>query len=252
MTLNTQQGLVRFLAPRADKTPVQEVRIGLGYTAVVLGRDCAGLAWTPKATHEGCAHMRSAGSLAGRPAAELLSWLEDPHDALSRAIGLATANALIATAPSPHTTDEQVLALLNLGPKDRVAMVGYFAPVIAKIEQTGCALDVIELNQCHLSTLSPEQGREALRRCTVAIITGTALVTGTIDDVLASLGEPRAAILLGPSSPLVAEPFLGTKLTHVAGSRVIDVGATLRVVGEGGGTPALKPHLRFLVQRLSN
>jgi len=51
--------------------------------------------------------------------------------------------------------------------------------------------------------------------------------------------------LLGPSSPLCGDVFSGTKITHVAGSRVKDADAVLRVVSEGGGTMLMKPFLDF-------
>jgi len=79
-------------------------------------------------------------------------------------------------------------------------MVGYFGPLVRDLKQTGCRLDIIELDTSRPDTLSPEAGRAVLAVCDVAILTGTSLVTGTIDDLLASLGRPRAAVLLGPSS----------------------------------------------------
>lgn len=94
-------------------------------------------------------------------------------------------------------------------------------------------------------TRSPQQGRAALAACTIAIITGTTLINGTFDEVCAGLKEPRAAVLLGPSSPLCADVFSGTGITHMAGSRVVDAGAILRIVSEGGGTMLMKRHLAF-------
>jgi uncharacterized protein (DUF4213/DUF364 family) len=165
---------------------------------------------------------------------------------LPRAIGLATANALLAALPQQQpTTREEVISTLHITPVDRVAMVGYFAPVIADLRKTGCRLDIVELNSHHVDTLTPEQGKEALAECTVAIITGTTLINGTCDEVLADVGTPRASVLLGPSSPLCAEAFIGTKITHVAGARVREADAILRVISEGGGTQMMKRYLDF-------
>ena len=129
---------------------------------------------------------------------------------------------------------------------DYVAMVGYFGPIISNLNKTGCRLDVVELNpERGENTLTPRQGKDALAACTVAIITGTTLINGTFDDVTAALGNPRAAVLLGPSSPLCGDIFRGTKITHVAGSRVLNADAVLRIVSEGGGTMIMKPYLDF-------
>ncbi|MBP1753305.1 MAG: hypothetical protein H6Q57_2141 [Geobacteraceae bacterium] len=233
MTLNVQKRLINFLEPDAVKATITDVRIGLGYTAVRTANGHTGVAWTPKAAAACCTHFQGAGTLAGRPATELLT------------IGLATANALLAGLPKPTTTKEEVISTLHITPADRVVMVGYFAPVIANLRKAGCRLDIVELSSHHGDTLTPEQGIEALAECTVAIITGTTLINGTLDEVLADVGTPRAAVLLGPSSPLCAEAFSGTKITHVAGSRVREADAVLRVISEGGGTQLMKRHLDF-------
>jgi uncharacterized protein (DUF4213/DUF364 family) len=241
-----QKRLIDKLLPQAERSTINDVRIGLGYTAVKLDTGQAGVAWTPRSSSSGCTHLKAAGNLAGSPAREILLMLADETSALDRALGLATANALLAALPQRPTIQEEVIASLGITSADRVAMAGYFAPVIGKLKKTGCRLDIIEMNP-HLgtNTLSPGQGQEALAACTVAIITGTTLINATFDEVSAALGNPRAAVLLGPSSPLCGDVFDGTKITHVAGSRVADADSVLRIVSEGGGTMLMKPHLEF-------
>ena len=241
-----QERLIGHLKPQAAAATVADVRIGLGYTAVRLDTGHAGVAWTPKEMTGGCTHLRSAGTLSGRCAAEILDMLADTQSALSRAVGLAVANALLAAAPVPAVSREEVISSLGITAADRVAMVGYFAPVVARLKGSGCRLDVVELNPFHAEgTLTPEQGEGALSTCTVAVITGTSLINGTFDTVCGQLGNPRAAVLLGPSSPLCAGAFHGTPITHVAGSRVKDPEAILRIVSEGGGTMVMKRYLAF-------
>jgi len=242
--LQIQQRLIDFLTPHTVNKTVTDVRIGLGYTAVRIDGGQVGVAWTPKAASDCCTHFQDAGNLAGTPAREVLALLANEKSALPRAIGLATANALLATLPQP-TTKEEIISMLHITPADRVAMVGYFAPVSADLRKTGCRLDIVELNSHHGDALAPEQGKEALAQCTVAIITGTTLINGTCDEVLADVGTPRAVVLLGPSSPLCAEAFAGTKITHVVGSRVREADAILRVISEGGGTQLMKRFLDF-------
>lgn len=244
--MTIQRQLVDFLAPGAADNLVSDVRIGLGYTAVALASGHAGVAWTPKSESHSCTHFSSAGSLTGRPASVLLSMLCHTQSPLARAVGLATANALLAALPHPPAIPDEVIHSLALTPDDRVAMVGHFAPVVANITKSGCHLDVIELKPGHGDMLGPEAGRSALGQCSVAIITATSLINGTLGGLLADLGSPRAAVILGPSTPLCPEAFQGTKITHLAGARVQDADAVLRVVSEGGGTMLMKPHLDFV------
>jgi uncharacterized protein (DUF4213/DUF364 family) len=244
MSLNTQNTLVEILTGAADQARVADVRIGLGYTAVRLDNGHAGLAWTPPGTAGCCTHLPLAGTLAGRPAIELLQMLAADVP-LQRTLGLATANALLAAGPLPETSKEEVVDGLRITESDHVAMVGYFGPLVRRIRVIGCRFDIIELDSSKPDVLTPEQGRAVLAECSVAIVTGTSLVTGTCDELLADLGQPREAVLLGPSAPFCASLFVGTPLTRVAGARVVNADGVLQVVSEGGGTPRLKSHVSF-------
>ena len=246
MTLEIQRRLLEHLAPAARDRLAADIRIGLGYTAVRLDSGHAGLAWTPGSDAASCTHFRGAGTLVGQPAGALLAFLLDEKADLARAIGLATANALLASLPQPITSREEVVSTLGVTAGDRVAMVGYFGPLVSGLKATGCRLDILELRPHPGETLPPDQGREALARCDVALLTGTSLINGTCDGLLASLGRARAAVLLGPSAPLCPEVFAGTGITHLAGARVREPDAVLRIVSEGGGTMILKKHLDML------
>lgn len=240
-----QTRLFEHLKSPSESFSVADVRIGLGYIAVQLNNGQCGVAWTPKSESSSCTHVPQAGTLNGSPAAELLSFLIDKGSSLKRAIGLATANAVLASLPRPMASRDEVIASLGIQPADRVVMVGYFAPIVAQIRQTGCTLRIVELNPHPGETIPPEEGHDALANATVAILTGTSVINGTCDELLSALGQPRAAVLLGPSTPLCPEVFAGTKITHLAGSRVREADSILRIVSEGGGTMIMKKNLDF-------
>lgn len=243
--LTVQKRLVNFLLPHAENLAINDVRIGLGYTAVKLNNGYGGVAWTPNSSPASCTYFNDAGTLTGRPVKELLAMLGDEVSCLARALGLATANALLASLPNRTKLREEVISSLHITQEDRVAMVGYFGPIVPQLRKIGCQLDILELNDKHSDTLPPEKAGDVLGTCTVAIITGTTIINGTFDELNGSLGMPRAAILLGPSSPLCGDVFQNTKITHIAGSRVRDTDAVLRIVSEGGGTMVMKQYLDF-------
>lgn len=244
MPLSMQNLLVEYLAAPASEVRIADVRIGLGYSAVRLDSGHAGLAWTPLPESGGCSHLKTAGTLTGRSALELLHMLATEQPLL-RTIGLATANALLACLPQPPTSKEEIIDGLHITAADHVVMVGYFGPLVKKLQDSGCRFDIIELDSSRPGVLSPQQGRSVLAACSVAILTGTSFVTGTVDELLGDLGQPREAVLLGPSAPFCPEIFSGTPLTRIAGARVLDAEGALRVVSEGGGTPMFKPYVSF-------
>jgi uncharacterized protein (DUF4213/DUF364 family) len=245
MPKTIQQKIIDFLNPVAKSLVVTDVRIGLGYTCIRLNNGNIGLAWTASAYSGSCTHESRAGTLAGRPAEELLEMLASPHRPLSKSLGLATANALAAGLPRPDTTTANVLELVNVQPSDHVVMAGFFGPLVPKLRQTGCRLDIFELKRDKPDTISPAEGRASLAVCSVAIITATSIVTGTIDELLSGLGSPRAVVILGPSSFMHPKVFEDTLVTHIAGARIHNAAAVEKIVSEGGGTMILKQHMDF-------
>lgn len=237
---------IRLLEPAAASRRIADIRIGLGFTCALLDSGHAGLAWTGASESTGCTKMMRAGSMAGSSAADILKLLADDSQ-ISRSAGLAAANALIASvaANKAAANGTDILDILNLQPEDYVVMAGFFGYLIPKIKKTGCRFDVVELDGSFPDVLSPEQGRAAFAECSVALITSTSVVTGTIDGLLDSLRNHRAAVMLGPSTLMLPEIFRGTPVTHLAGSWVTNSSKALQTVSEGGGTMVLKPYMDF-------
>lgn len=240
-----EQKIIEFLKPASRRLVVADVRVGLGFTSVRLDDGNMGLAWTAESDSGGCTHEPKAGRLAGSSAETLLDMLASISNPLSRSIGLAAANAIAAGLPRPETTTVDILDLIDIQASDHVVMVGFFGPLIPKIRSTGCRFDILELKSDKPGTLSPEEGREPLSKCSVAIITGTSIVTGTLDGLLSGLGSPRAAVILGPSTFMRPEVFAGSPVTHLSGARIRDTQAMERIISEGGGTMIMKQHMDF-------
>ncbi len=230
---------------RGNNTVIEEVRIGLGYVGVRLDDRRMGLAAVP--LHElpaGCSVCPDAGRVAGSKALSLLGSLIEGQNPLSRALGLAAANAVLHTEFGED--ERNSLSIMKLTPEDHVAMVGLFTPMVPKIERTGAKLTVIERNPARLAVLDKKDSDRILKECTVAIITATALLNDTLEEILNGLGDPRHVAILGPSTPLLPEIFQGTPVHHLGGAIVRDTGKCMQIISEGGGTPAMRPYLRSI------
>jgi uncharacterized protein (DUF4213/DUF364 family) len=239
--------LYERLEASAKNRKVADLRIGLGYVGVRLDNNAAGIAAVLfDALPHGCMVIPTAGSFAGSSASDLLKYLTDGKNPLEVSIGLACANALIGKPPADCADDKEATTYLNLKHGEKVTMVGLFAPLVEKIRATGAILTVIEKNPRRLELLSPAAKQQALQDCDVAIITATTLLNNTFEETVSSLGRPRSVAVLGPSTPLVPEIFHGTPVTHLGGAVVADSARALQIISEGGGTPALRPYLRFV------
>ena len=241
--MGIHQKLIECATPWAEGQLIKELRFGLGYSCVELNDGRMGIAWTPDQKTCSCTHLEAAGTIAGRPAAEILNWLMRDN-ALERTAGLAVFNALNARKERLFTEGEAT-ALLKIQSSDHVVMVGYFTPVLPAIKATGCRFEVVELDPEMPDVISPDQGFKALAECDIAIITATSIINGTCDGLLGALKRNRGAVILGPSTPMCPEAFTGTRITQLSGSYVKDADQVKTIISEGGGTRLLKKHLRF-------
>jgi hypothetical protein len=234
--------------PQAAEHRAVDVRIGLGYTAVLLENGCCGLAYTFRhETGGGCCAFREAGSLYGRPAADLLAYANSP-DVISSAVALATVNAL--TAP-PRDSVADGLELMSAYAEDEVGMVGFFGPLVEPLKKRFKALHIFERMPNHGQGVLPQEAQdEILPRCQIAIITATSLLNRTLDNLLVYCKNAREVMLLGPSTPYAPEILAAKGVTILSGMQVTDAALALRVISEGGGTMRLLPAMRKVSVRI--
>ncbi len=226
-----------------------DVRIGLGYTAVALDDGRCGLAFTlHEQEYESCTVIADAGTLAGRKAAELLSWIKQ-SDVTACAVGLAAANALIEIPPGAVGAD--ILDLLPVGSEDTVGMIGYFGPLVGPIKKRARAMHVFERKPIpDLGVLPDSAAGDLLPQCQIVVLSATTLLNHTIDALLDSCKAAREIAILGPSTPFLPEPFRQRGVTILSGVQVMDGPRVLRVVSEAGGTRSFGRATRKLTLRI--
>jgi len=240
------EALYERTKPAAEGTEVLDLRVGLGYVGARLGNHSMGLAaLLSGAISSGCLVLQNAGTYAGSSASSLLKYLVEGKNPLERAIGLATANALI-DPPRDAMDDREATSYFNLQAGERVVMIGLFSPLVQRILSTGATLTVIEKNPERMEMPGEREKEKALKGCDIAIITATTLLNNTFEETINSLGMPRCVAVIGPSTPLLPEIFLETPVTHLGGAVVADPDRIMRIISEAGGTPAMRPALRFV------
>ena len=220
---------------------VVDVRIGLGYTAVALDNHSIGLAYTPLEDKKGCNILPQEVIFHERPADLVAKHFLSPN-LIEVAVGLATINAILNT-PRKDLVSGNPLSIIDLRPEDKVAMVGFFEPLVKKIKSQVQELWVFERSEDRFSeALSELEMAEYLPQATIAIITSVTLINKTLEEILELLENPRECILLGPSTPLLPEIFHDRKVSMLSGLIVKEV-EILKVVSEAKGTKAFGPYV---------
>jgi hypothetical protein len=235
--------LISSLMDRACERTVRRTILGSRFCAIMLDDGATGMAnLCPEVCGKPSRPVSDCLPQPGSPAVDAMATLAPPTRS---AVGLATANAL---ANRPEQWNERreagaatgdLLEVLELKSDDQVGMVGCFGPLVEPIGRRVRRLFIFERSPRLTSDLLPEsQAGELLPQCSVAIITATTLLNGTIDALLAAAANCREVVVLGPSTPLVPEVFIEAprRVSLLAGVVVTDATELLRVVARGGGT----------------
>ncbi|MGB9938465.1 Rossmann-like domain-containing protein [Methanosarcina sp.] len=236
--------LKKDLGPALKEIEVKDVRIGLAYTGVMLSENYGGVACTPLYEFSCCPALGFTDALKGKTADKVLE-LALSENPLEAAVGIATSNALSQMLLDLEPKNFQVsnIDILDLiKPEDRVAMVGYFGPLVPRILNITGKLTVLEKREIkapQTRTLPSEKAGEILPASDVIILSASTLANRTFDELLSLREAAREIILLGPSAPLYPAPFFERGITAIMGTRILDPWTMLTVVSEAGGTKKL-------------
>ena len=227
--MTTTEALLNDLGADA---PVRQVLVGAFWTAVVLDTDPprCGLASTLRAeTHDTGPPVPRAGRLLEHSGRELAEWLRSPS-ILEASIGMAAFNALLDVDEAACTEVNAEEVILRRGTGRRVAIVGHF-PFVERVCQAADVCWVLELRP-RPGDLSAGEADRVLPQADVVALTGTSLLNHTFDDLVGLCRPEASVILLGASAPL--SPVLFERgVNAISGTKVVDVPAVLRAVGEG-------------------
>ena len=228
-------------AERAARARVTDLTIGLGYTAVSVEGGGLGLAYTWFGDKACCSFMRGWDEAEGAPATELLGRLLSA-DWFERSVGLATVNALNQAAAGRLPADEGPAGALVRGLRiergTKVAMVGFFPPVAKALEDLGAELEIVDTAR---GMGDQRTFRERLGGWAEALVmTATALLNDTAEELLGHAGPGVRVALLGPTTPLIPEAFAHLPVDVLAGMVPVDAERVLRAIRHGGGTPELQ------------
>ena len=158
-------------------------------------------------------------------------------------LALAAVNACIGgNRDADDSTD--ILEEIEIHPDDRVCMIGCFHPVLRQLQERSIDVVTIEQNPTP-GTEPPEKSTFYLQQSQVAIITATAIVNNTIDNLLNSARNCREVAVLGPSTPMLPKAFENTPVTLLSGIQVREPEKVFTTISEGQGFKMFK---RFITK----
>ena len=166
--------------------------------------------------------------LASRSARELAK-LAHSEDLLDASVGVAAINSLLEPDAAALHDGNAYDLIASRGAGKAVTVVGHF-PFVDRLRAEVGSLSVLELFPRDRD-LPASEAQRVIPQSQVVVITGTALINGTLDGLL-ELAKGSYTIILGPSTPLTPV-LLKHGVAAICGSLVTDPEAVLQSVSEG-------------------
>lgn len=231
--------LYDFFHGRAQEVTVSCVSIGLSYTAVTTEAGGIGIALTYLEARYCCSLNRYYRDYEGERASELLREIKSP-DPVHRSMGLALVNALnyYMALQLPEDLHNKILFdTLEICRGTRVAMVGFFRPLMNHLNNCGALVEVLDDSQGIGNRANFYSKLKDWAE--VLLLTSTSILNLSTEDILGRIGVGVRVAMLGPSTPMVGDAFRHLPVHMLAGTVPLDQGAVLKAVRHGAGTPII-------------
>jgi uncharacterized protein len=182
------------------------------------------------------------------------------HDAVSgnglrRAVGIATLNALAELCwqrrPTPGVDllpgiDAFDATVLHDG--ERIVLVGAFIPFLKELKRRRLPFLVLEQNP---AALKPEEmpfyrpaeaAAEVVPQAELLLVTGSTLLNGTLEDLLALAAPAARVTVVGPTVGLLPDAFIARGADILGSVRITHPDGFLDLLAEGGSAPHFLGH----------
>lgn len=233
---------------------VENIVLGYGYTGVLLSNGEAGVCYSLSSEYnmESCGILDRAGCLTDEPVEDLLgytcSW-----NILERGIGIAVLNALSQQIIKENPGDYPLLRrnlinVLDIEPGEIISMVGMIKPFVEPLKKQAGELYVLERSRSRPGWVYPDTAcEEVLPRSDVVLITGSAIVNGTLDRLLELSCCARLVAVVGPTASMLPEPLFKRGVDYCGGIQVLDAELLMKILSQAGGTPQMKKRAVYFV-----
>jgi uncharacterized protein (DUF4213/DUF364 family) len=228
----------------AREVNIEILCLGLGYTAVTLSDGGIGLAYTHFEDKKSCMLLNKHIDYEGQPAVQLLEKIKSEHP-VERTMALALVNALNYEEALGYPEDRKNSILFDrfkISRGTKAAMVGFIGPLVDLLKQKQATVEILDAsrNMGHKEEFYDKLGNWA----DVLILTSTSILNNTTEEILQNVSPTVKTVMLGPSTPMVAEAFRHLPVHMLAGTVPTDKENILKAIRHGVGTPILQKFSR--------
>ena len=158
----------------------------------------------------------------------------------TRALALGTYNALSAALfrASGYLPPERgpTLDLGDMPTETWVGMVGYFCPLVDRLNAQGCKVLILEQSPERVTEradVSVSREPNDLRNCKLVLCTASTLINDTLEELLEAVSGFGRFELIGPSGSGLPDPLFARGVASVGGIEFVDKRRLLELLGRG-------------------
>lgn len=177
----------------------------------------------------------------GKEAGEVMEWfLSD--DLLRRTVGLAVLNALsqhfINNHPGHYRIDAGVdlFSLMELKKTSRVGLVGYFRPLLGRLQEKAGEVIVLEKSRELLQGSYPftmTDDPAVLKQCDKVLITAATMTNDSLTDLMPQCVNAGFVGIMGPTAGCLPDALFDLGIHAVGYSRIENPGLFLQRFEKG-------------------
>ena len=247
MESSVKNEILKAAMPYLEGRRVCDLVIGISLVACQLDNGSIGVAYVLRDDlPPECGAFGFAKELIGAPACEAAKLFTQGTDNIRRAVGNAVLTA--AAVKSPGICDDSTDEAFGLNPdkSDTLGMVGLIKPVAKILESKVGKLVVFDQGIARYygdeRVCPTERENELLPLCSKVIITGSSTINGSIDGLLEMCKNAEKIVIVGSSTPMLAEGWKNTTVTALAGAywKPECKEEIFRAISLGGGISQLK------------
>ncbi|AEV27903.1 hypothetical protein SpiGrapes_0039 [Sphaerochaeta pleomorpha str. Grapes] len=243
--MDVNQQIFDFFAPEAKNSVIDEIHLGLGYSAITLTDGRCGLCCTFLEHASSCSVNKNPLDYEQQNALMLLQEILSDN-LLDRTMAIALVNALNASFAAVCPDDPKTLEKdLHLAKGSKVAMVGYFEPIVRQLGKNG--IEVVAYDIGKKIGSEKEFYCWAKNHAEALILTATSVITNSTESVFEHLeGKEIPTVLMGPSTIMQPKIYKDLPISMLSGTVPVDLPNTLKAIRNGRGTPVLHKYARTI------
>lgn len=237
--MNLNNRFYECFKERAAEITIKNLTFGLGYTSVTTSNNETGICYTYFDSKKGCSMISKFKNYESESGLNLLEEIKG-KDTILRSGAIALINALNYNnaITLPEDSDNSVL-MKEVAPVEgsKVCMAGYFHPIVKMLEERKAIVEIFDISK----KIGDEKDfyNKLEKWADSFILTSTSLINGTAEGILAKTRKDCKTVLLGPSTPMVKEPFENYNISMLCGFVPSNSAMVLTSVRQGAGTMAL-------------